>query len=353
VIDQWHDGTATTYTASVPLTGGTHHIRVEYYEHANTAVAQVSWQLQLPPPTAVIDTPSPSLTYAVGDSIAFSGHATDVQDGALPPSALSWTLLIHHCTTAGCHVHNVQTWAGTDSGSLFAPDHAYPSHLELVLHATNSHNVTGTTSVTLNPRTVALSFHTQPSGLKLAVGSESHTAPFAATVIVNSQSSISAPTTQTVGGRIFHFVSWSDGGAATHNVTATASPRTYTATYREELPPPPSATSAPTLSGIARQGKTLRATAGTWTGATALAYAWLRCNRNGAGCVPIASAAGSSYTLTGFDVGSRVLAQVTGTNAGGSSSARSSASALVKRAVRVVTRVFSRRHVVTRPHGRR
>ena len=41
-------------------------------------------------PTPVIDTPSASLTWAVGDPIGFSGHATDAQDGALPASALTW-----------------------------------------------------------------------------------------------------------------------------------------------------------------------------------------------------------------------------------------------------------------------
>ena len=87
----------------------------------------------------MIDTPSPSLTYAVGDPISFSGDATDPEDGALPDSALSWTLLIHHCTTpTTCHVHNVQTWSGVSSGGLSAPDDDYPSYLELVLQATDS-----------------------------------------------------------------------------------------------------------------------------------------------------------------------------------------------------------------------
>ena len=353
LIDQWHEQAPTTYTVhGVHIADGTHHLRVEYYEDGNTAVAQVGWQLDEAdaPPTPVIDTPSSSLTYAIGDPIAFMGHATDAEDGALPASSLSWTLLVHHCTTAGCHVHNIESWPGTTGGSFSAPDHEYPSHLELVLHATDSLGVPSSTSVLLNPQTVALSFRTQPVGLQLAVGSSSKSAPFVNTVIVNSQSSLSAPVTQTVGGRVFHFVSWSDGGAAAHNITAPASPRTYTATYREELPPPPSATAAPTLTGIAQQGKTLRATAGTWTGATGLAYSWLRCNPNGAGCVRIGGAAGSSYTLTGFDVGSRIAAQVTGTNAGGSSSARSSASAVVKRFARVVSRVAPRRDVRSRPH---
>jgi len=41
-------------------------------------------------PTAVIDAPASSLTWAVGDSISFSGHATDAQEGTLSASALSW-----------------------------------------------------------------------------------------------------------------------------------------------------------------------------------------------------------------------------------------------------------------------
>ena len=140
LIDGWQDRPVTR-TASKSLAPGTHAVKVEYYEHTGDATAQVSWQLDAPnaAPTPVIDTPSPSLTYAVGDAISFSGHANDTEDGALPASALSWTLLIHHCTTpTTCHVHNVQTWSGVSSGSLSAPDHDYPSHLELVLQATDS-----------------------------------------------------------------------------------------------------------------------------------------------------------------------------------------------------------------------
>jgi hypothetical protein len=37
------------------------------------------------PPAPVIDAPSPSLTWAVGDTISFSGHATDAQDGPCRP----------------------------------------------------------------------------------------------------------------------------------------------------------------------------------------------------------------------------------------------------------------------------
>ena len=49
---------------------------------------------------------SSTLTWKVGDTISFSGHATDPQDGTLPPSALSWQVIIHHCPS-NCHTHVV------------------------------------------------------------------------------------------------------------------------------------------------------------------------------------------------------------------------------------------------------
>jgi glucose/arabinose dehydrogenase len=358
VIDEWHEQAPTTYTATVPVSDGTHHLRVEYYEDGNTAVAQVSWQLDTPdtPPAPVIDGPSPTLKYEVGDGIQFSGHATDAEDGTLPESALSWTLLIHHCTTpTQCHVHNVQSWAGAADGSFAAPDHDYPSHLELVLRATDALGVSATTSVTLDPRTVQLAFRTQPAGLALVVGSSSGAAPFTRTAIVGSQSAMSAPATQLLAGKVFRFASWSDGGAATHNFTAAATPATYTATYVAGVPPPPpSATSPPTLAGIARQGKTVQATPGTWSGSPVkLVYSWLRCDRRAAACAVIDGAGGSSYTLRAFDVGSRIIARITATNAGGSGSASSPATGVVTRAVRGTVRAAPRKHVRTRPRRHR
>jgi PKD repeat protein len=44
VIDQWHDGAPTTYTADVNLSGGSHHIRMEYYERSGGAMAQLAWE---------------------------------------------------------------------------------------------------------------------------------------------------------------------------------------------------------------------------------------------------------------------------------------------------------------------
>jgi hypothetical protein len=166
----------------------------------------------------------------VGDAISFSGHATDPEQGTLPASALHWQLVMFHCPS-NCHTHVIQTFDGVSSGSFSAPDHEWPSYLELWLTAIDSQGAEATTSVRLDPRTVALSFNSVPSGLSIAVGPSQSVTPFSRTVIVGSSNSLTAVTPQVLGGLTYDFTSWSDGGAAAHNITAPASATTYTATY--------------------------------------------------------------------------------------------------------------------------
>jgi len=131
VIDEWRDQAPTTFNATTNIAAGTHAVTVEYYENSGGAVARVSWQSGSvnAPPVPVIDAPAATLTYAVGDGISFSGHATDAEDGTLPASALRWSLIVHHCTTpTDCHAHNVRSWTGVSSETFNAPDHSYPSN---------------------------------------------------------------------------------------------------------------------------------------------------------------------------------------------------------------------------------
>jgi glucose/arabinose dehydrogenase/PKD repeat protein len=188
-------------------------------------------------PAAVIDSPTSSLTWKVGDTIPFSGHAADAQDGTLPASALSWSLVLHHCfTPTDCHTHLIQTISGVSSGSFTAPDHEYPCWLELQLTATDSGGLTATTSVRLDPKTVVLTFKTNPGGLVLSdlvVNEAPRTTPFSVTVVVGSANSVSAPSPQQFNKSTYFFTSWSDGGPQSHTITAPAVNTTYTATYRK------------------------------------------------------------------------------------------------------------------------
>ena len=59
-----------------------------------------------------------------------------------------------------------KTFAGVASGSFTAPDHEYPSYLELELTATDSGGLTDTKTIRLDPRTVTLTFSSIPGGLQ-------------------------------------------------------------------------------------------------------------------------------------------------------------------------------------------
>jgi glucose/arabinose dehydrogenase len=182
-------------------------------------------------PTATISAPAAGTTWRVGDVVGFSGSATDPQDGPLPASALSWELILHHCPS-NCHTHTVQSFSGVASGSFTAPDHEYPSHLELRLTATDSGGLPHTVSRQLSPRTVTLTFQTNPGGLQLVVNASTANASFTRTVIVGSRNTISAPSPQTKGHKSYRFVSWSDGGAQSHDIVAPATATSYTARFR-------------------------------------------------------------------------------------------------------------------------
>jgi len=320
---------SATYTATVQ--GGSSGAKDAA---GNPLASDVSWTFTTAggsnsPPVPVVDAPSASLTWKVGDTVSFSGHASDAEQGTLPASALSWTLLMQHCPS-NCHSHTIQTWPGVAGGSFGAPDHEYPSYLELQLTAIDAAGVSTTTSVALQPQTVVLNFASAPSGLQLAVNSSSSSTPFTRTVIAGSSNSLSATSPQDLAGATYEFASWSDGGAQTHNVTAPTTPVTYTTSY---VIAPPSNTVLPAISGQARVGRTLTVTNGTWTGSQPMSfgYEWLRCTTTAlSSCTPIAGATSSSYVVSTADRRSRLRARVTAMNAGGSGSATSNQTAPAK-----------------------
>jgi hypothetical protein len=92
----------------------------------------------------------------------------------------------------------------------------------------------------------------------------------------------------------------------------------------------PANTAAPQISGTAREGSTLTATNGTWSGApTTYTYQWQRCATDGTACGDITGATKESYTLVTGDVSHTVRVQVTAQNADGKATANSNESDVV------------------------
>jgi glucose/arabinose dehydrogenase len=185
-------------------------------------------------PTPTISSPSASFTWATGDTISYSGSAVDGQGNAIPASGLSWQLNIRHCSRIdlnNCHTHFGTVVNGVSSGTFIAPDHDYPSHLELVLTATDSHGLHASKTIALQPKTVDLTFTSSPAGAQMSAGADTGTGPFTFTFIQNSTTAITAATPQSIGGTPYAFSSWSDGGASTHEITVPTTNTTYTATF--------------------------------------------------------------------------------------------------------------------------
>ncbi len=88
---------------------------------------------------------------------------------------------------------------------------------------------------------------------------------------------------------------------------------------------PPVNTAVPTLLGQPVAGEFLNVSTGTWTGAAPLTYTyqWQRCNADGATCSDIAGSTSPQYTVPSLDIGFRLRAVVTATNADGSKAAAS------------------------------
>ncbi|HEY0700048.1 MAG TPA: PQQ-dependent sugar dehydrogenase, partial [Micromonospora sp.] len=226
------DATGPTATFTYPTAGSWTATLTVTDTLGATDTATVRIQPGNSAPTAVIDGPLAGTRWQVGDRLTFTGHASDPQQGSLPASALRWRLRMEHCESVGsCHTHPIQEWTGVATGEFVAPDHEYPSYLELELTATDAEGLTHTVVRRLDPRTVDLTFATDPPGLQLTVGPATGTTPFSRTVIVGSTNTVSAPSPQYVGSAPYTFAGWSDGAAATHVLVAPATGAAWTATY--------------------------------------------------------------------------------------------------------------------------
>lgn len=227
------DGTTPTVSATYDAKG-TVPARLRVTDAQGAAdTAEVTIKPGYSPPTATISRPSTSTTWQVGDAIGFSGSATDPDDGTLPDSAYDWAVIMHHCPGGGCHEHQITHFTGP-SGSFTAPDHEYPSWIELRLTVTDSDGLTGTSSLRLDPKTTDVTVASSPAGATLGLLDTSGPAPLKKTVIARSTVSVAAPQLAVLSDGLYQFASWSDGGTPAHDIVAPATNTTYTAAFTKK-----------------------------------------------------------------------------------------------------------------------
>lgn len=185
------------------------------------------------PPTADITQPVAGTTYNAGDTISFAGTASDAEDGVLPASAFSWTIRLHHLD----HFHGfLGPLDGVQDGSFTIPKSGETDHnvwYRIYLTAKDSSGLTYLSTRDVLPNKSTMTFTTVPEGLQVTLDGHPMTTPSAITGVVGVTRTLGAPSPQTMGGRQYEFVSWSDEGAVTHTIDTPAANTTYTATYRE------------------------------------------------------------------------------------------------------------------------
>src|SRR5262249_9344845 len=82
------------------------------------------------------------------------------------------------------------------------------------------------------PTLTSITVTTNPSGLGITVDGSNFTAPRTFNWTAGSQHTINTAATQGTGGTRYTFSSWSDGGAASHQITAPGTTSTFTANFQ-------------------------------------------------------------------------------------------------------------------------
>jgi glucose/arabinose dehydrogenase len=206
-----------------------------------TSVARVTIYPGDKPPQPTITTPASSLKWGVGDTIGFDGSALDANGHPVnTPLSYYWSTRLLHCPTGplNCHSHPLQTFSGVRSGNFLAPEHDYPSYIEITLRVADERGLSTSTTLKLEPRTVELGLESSPVGAPLTAGLLAGPTPLTLTTIEGDHVLLSAPEVVEVGGKRYRFKEWSDRGDRVHTVLADQSAN-YLATFTEIPPEPP------------------------------------------------------------------------------------------------------------------
>ncbi len=192
-------------------------------------------------PTGTILTPPNGVSYNAGDTIVFSGEGFDPEEGALPATGLTWSVVFHHQQ----HIHPfLGPFSGLSSGSFVIPVNGEASHevwYEVRLTAADTGAPVGTAallsdtrSINVLPNVSTMTFKATPrSDLSLTLDGQPVIGPASVPGVVGVQRILGAASPQTPGdGFIYTFLRWSDGGAREHAIRTPATSTTWTAVYQ-------------------------------------------------------------------------------------------------------------------------
>jgi glucose/arabinose dehydrogenase len=192
---------------------------------------------QAPSATITIGSGLTGGKFIAGQPIAFSGTATDPEDGPLTAGQFTWQVDYITSIASGNPAVRpfVPEFSGASGGS-FTPATTGPYTLtdvayRITMTARDSAGLATTTTLDVAPNVSTLTVTTTPAGLQVTVDGQPFATPRTFGSVVGFQRPIGAPAAQPSGGTNYNFSAWSDGGAATHTISTPLANTTYTASY--------------------------------------------------------------------------------------------------------------------------
>ena len=224
-----HQYTANgTYKVKLTVTGG----------GGQTATSSTTVVVGQSPPTASITAPA---TYNAGDTIPFSGTATDPVDGTLPGYDYTWQAdfisngAVQPSYSAGVPYPFYGPATGSTSGSFQVPNDVSQvpgSFYRITLTVTDSAGLQTVVTKDIHPNLTSWSVSSSVPGTGYFVDGAWHTGTYSTQDVVGVKHILTGmPLAQVSGGTRYRFAGWADGSALTDSFTSSAAPATYTANY--------------------------------------------------------------------------------------------------------------------------
>ncbi len=261
-------------------------------------------------PTGSITAPANGANYRGGQTFTFTGTGTDPEDGSLPASAFTWRVDFHHDDHS--HPHLAPT-SGITSGTFTIANRGETSanvFYRVYLTVRDSAGLTHTSSVDVRPLTSVVRIESNVTNAQLTLDGMPITAPFTFTGVEGVIRTLGVVTPQTSGGTSYEFVSWSDGGAATHEITTPNADTTFTSLFQPAASNIVFSDNLESANGWTLTGGANSATTGLWqrgdpqaTSSNGLTLQPGTCDGPSVNCFVTGLSAGSAYGSNDVDGG--------------------------------------------------
>jgi len=238
----WDFGDGSTSASANPshayTNGGTYTAKLTVSNGQQTDTSATTVVVGQSPPTASITAPA---SYNAGDTVSFSGTATDPTDGALPGYDYTWQAdFITNGVAQPSFTDEVGhpfygPVTGSTSGSFQIPTdntQTPSSYYRITLTVTDSQGLKTVVTKDIHPNLTSWSVSANVAGAGYTVDGTWHTGPFSTQDVVGVKHVLSGmPLAQVIGGTRYRLAGWADGSALTDSFTASSSPASFTAKY--------------------------------------------------------------------------------------------------------------------------